>query len=125
MTMRSYRGRPAVVCDDDPVVRRIVTAVLQRMGYAPVEQTEFASEAVDLAEALQPSVIVLDLSLDGESGLDAIPELRKVAPASRIVVYSGSEAMKIPARRAGAHVVLNKVSMTSLSDLERAVSATS
>lgn len=118
----SRRSWTAVVCDDDPVVRRIVTAVLQRSGYGRVEQTEFASEAVDLAEALQPSVIILDLTLDGESGLDAIPELRAVAPDSRIVVYSGSEAMKIPARRAGAHVVLSKVSMASVSELERAVS---
>ena len=113
--------RIALVCDDDPVVRRIVTAVLQRSGYSRVEQTEFASEALDLAESLQPDVIVLDLTLEGESGLDAIPELRSVAPESRIVVYSGSEAMKVPARRAGAHAVLSKVSMASVSELERAV----
>ena len=111
----------AVVCDDDPVVRRIVTAVLQRSGYRRVEQAEFASETVDLAEALQPDVIVLDLTLDGESGLDAIPELRRVAPGSLIVVYSASEAMKVPARRAGAHAVLNKVSMASVTELQRVV----
>lgn len=117
----SDRTPTALVCDDDPVVRRIVTAVLQRSGFSRIEQTEFASEAVDLAEALQPDVIVLDLTLDGESGLDAIPELRAVAPDSRIVVYSGSEAMKVPARRAGAHAVLSKVSMASVQELERAV----
>lgn len=112
----------AVVCDDDPVVRRIVTAVLQRCGYEPVEQTGFASEAVDLAEAIQPHVIILDLNLGGESGLDAIPELRSVAPGSRIVVYSASEVMKAPARKAGADDVLDKVSMTSVGELERVVS---
>lgn len=121
VTNGSDRLRSAVVCDDDPVVRRIVTAVLQRSGYSRVEQTEFASEAVDLAQAFQPDVIVLDLTLEGESGLEVIPELRAVAPDSRIVVYSGSEAMKVPARRAGAHAVLSKVSMASVSDLERAV----
>ena len=121
VTNGSDRLRSAVVCDDDPVVRRIVTAVLQRSGYSRVEQTEFASEAVDLAQAFQPDVIVLDLTLEGESGLEVIPELRAVAPDSRIVVYSGSEAIKVPARRAGAHAVLSKVSMASVSDLERAV----
>lgn len=113
------KARRAVVCDDDPVVCRIVAAVLQRCGYQEVEQTPFATEAVDLAEAIQPDLIVLDLNLDGESGLDAIPELRTVAPASRIVVYSGSASMKGPARRAGAHVVLNKVSMASVEELVR------
>lgn len=112
---------PAVVCDDDPVVRRIVTAVLQRCGYQRVEQTAFASEAIDLAEAMQPEVVVLDLSLDGESGLDAIPHLRSVAPDARIVVYSGAETLKGPARRAGADAVLDKVSMSSVDELERVV----
>ncbi|HEX2043420.1 MAG TPA: response regulator [Acidimicrobiales bacterium] len=121
VTNGSDQPRTAVVCDDDPVVRRIVSAVLQRSGYSRVEQTEFASEAVDLAQSLQPDVIVLDLTLEGESGLEVIPELRAIAPDSRIVVYSGTEAMKVPARRAGAHAVLSKVSMASVSDLERAV----
>ena len=115
------RARIAVVCDDDPVVRRIVSAVLQRGGYSRIEQTEFASEAVELAQDLQPDVIVLDLTLEDESGLAVIPELRVVAPSSRIVVYSGTETMKVPARRAGAHAVLSKVSMASVAELERAV----
>ncbi len=121
LTNGSDRPRTAVVCDDDPVVRRIVTAVLQRSGYSRVEQTEFASETVDLAQSLQPDIIVLDLTLEDESGLDAIPELRAVTPESRIVVYTGTEAMKAPARRAGAHAVLSKVSMASVSELERTV----
>ena len=111
----------AVVCDDDPVVCRIVAAVLRRCGYRLVEQTPFATEAVDLAEAMQPDLVVLDLNLDGESGLDAIPHLRNVAPDSRIVVYSGSAAMKGPARRAGAYAVLDKISMASIEELERVV----
>ncbi len=115
------RPRTAVVCDDDPVVRRIVTAVLQRAEYSRIEQTPFASEAVELAQSLQPDVIVLDLTLEDESGLAVIPELREVAPSSRIVVYSGRESMQAPARRAGAHAVLSKVSMASVADLERAV----
>jgi DNA-binding NarL/FixJ family response regulator len=86
-----------------------------------VEQTAFASEAIDLAEAMQPEVVVLDLSLDGESGLDAIPHLRSVAPDARIVVYSGAETLKGPARRAGADAVLDKVSMSSVDELERVV----
>lgn len=121
LTNGSDRRRTAVVCDDDPVVRRIVTAVLRRSGYSRVEQTEFASETVELAQTLQPDVIVLDLTLEGESGLEAISELRAVTPESRIVVYTATEAMKVPARRAGAHAVLSKVSMASVRDLELAV----
>jgi ActR/RegA family two-component response regulator len=76
---------------------------------------------VDLAEALHPEVVVLDLRLESESGLEAIPELKSVSPESRIVVYSGSESMKGPARRAGADAVLDKVSMASADELEQVV----
>src|ERR687886_698152 len=88
------RHRDAIVCDDDPMVRRIVGAVLERCGYVAVEGTGLASEAVELAEAMQPAVIVLDLSLEEESGVEAIPELRRVAPHSPIVVYSGADTLK-------------------------------
>jgi CheY-like chemotaxis protein len=112
-------GLRAVVCDDDPLVLRIVTAVLRRKGYDQVERTSSALEAVDLAEAIQPDVVVLDLNLEGESGLAAIPKLKGVAPDSPIVVFSGAQAMKTPARHAGAFAVLPKISMSSLDDLER------
>jgi len=115
------RRQSAVVCDDDPMVRRIVVAVLERCGYTAIEGTALASEAVELAEAMQPSVIVLDLSLDEESGLDAIPLFRRVAPGSPIVVYSGAEAMKHHARVAGADVVVDKVSLASLENLEAGI----
>lgn len=118
----SSSPRPAaLVCDDDAIVRRIVSAVLERSGFHRVEQTHLAADAVEVAETLQPEVIVLDLTLDGESGLDAIPELRAVAPRSRIVVYSAS-AVDAPARRAGADAVLSKLGRATLSDLERVVS---
>lgn len=112
-------GLRAVVCDDDPLVLRIVTAVLRRNGYDHVEQTTSASEAIDLAELSQPDVVVLDLNLEEESGLSAIPKLKAVAPESPIVVFSGAQAMKTPARHAGAFAVLDKVSMSSVGDLER------
>jgi CheY-like chemotaxis protein len=111
-----------VVCDDDPVVRRLVLAILQRCGYTEVDQTAFADEAVELAEVVQPRVVVLDLSLEGTSGVEAIPRLREVAPESAVVVFSGSRELKGEARQAGADAVLDKVSMVNLSELEAVLS---
>ena len=115
------RGRDGVVCDDDPMVRRIVVAVLQRCGYTAIETTAVASEAIALAEAMQPSVIVLDLALEDESGLDAMPHLLRVAPRSPIVVYSSADSMKQKARDAGAYALIDKVSLTNVADLETVI----
>lgn len=46
-------------------------------------------EAVTEAARLQPDVILLDLAMPIRSGLEALPELRQVAPDARIVVFSG------------------------------------
>jgi chemotaxis response regulator CheB len=108
----------AVVCDDDPVVRRIVTAVLQRAGFGPVVCTALAADAVRLAEQLRPDVVVLDLSLEHEFGLDAVPDLHRVSPSTRVVVFSSARHGKALARRSDVHAVIDKVSMASASELE-------
>ena len=53
-----------------------------------VGQADTADAALSLAEALQPEIIVLDISLGNISGLDILPELLKVAPESKIVILT-------------------------------------
>ncbi|MBW1751387.1 MAG: response regulator transcription factor, partial [Deltaproteobacteria bacterium] len=53
-----------------------------------VGQADNADAALSLAEALQPEIIVLDISLGNISGLDILPELLKVAPESKIVILT-------------------------------------
>lgn len=46
------------------------------------------SEAIQLAEKLQPDVILLDLNMPDIDGLSALPRLRTVAPKSRVLVLT-------------------------------------
>ncbi len=54
-----------------------------------VGEASNGNQAVVEATRLQPDVILLDLAMPIRSGLDALPELRQVAPAARVIVYSG------------------------------------
>ena len=47
------------------------------------------NEAIAEATRLQPDVILLDLAMPNRDGLEALPELRQVAPGAQIVVFSG------------------------------------
>jgi two-component system, NarL family, response regulator NreC len=51
-----------------------------------------AEEAVSKARALQPDLVLLDLLLPGTSGHEAIPELVRVSPRSRVLVVSSQAA---------------------------------
>jgi DNA-binding NarL/FixJ family response regulator len=78
-----------LLCDDSPQIRELVRVVLELEGNEVVSEAENGREAVDEAERLQPDVVLLDLSMPVMDGLEALPEIKRVAPRARIVVLSG------------------------------------
>jgi DNA-binding NarL/FixJ family response regulator len=76
--------------DDNDDIRMLIGAKLSRTGrYEIVGEADEGAAAVRVAEALTPDLVVLDLSMRGLGGLEAIPLLRAAAPDARIVVMSG------------------------------------
>lgn len=81
-----------LVVDDHTLLRRGLIALLgQDDGLLVVGEAGDAAEAQRLAQRLQPQVILLDNHLPGVKGVDAIPGLREVAPASRVLMLTVSE----------------------------------
>jgi DNA-binding NarL/FixJ family response regulator len=78
-----------LVADDHTVLRKGVAALL---GAEPdmiaVGEAATADQAVIKARALQPDVILLDVVMPRKSGFDALPELQKVAPETRVIMLS-------------------------------------
>ena len=78
-----------VVTDDDGVLRQLIKLVLERSSaYTVVGEASAAEECISVVGALQPDIVLLDLGLPGMDGLDAIPQLKVVAPSSLVVVLS-------------------------------------
>ena len=81
-----------LVVDDHTLLRRGLIALLaQDDGLQVVGEAGDAAEAQRLAQRLQPQVILLDNHLPGVKGVDAIPGLREVAPAARVLMLTVSE----------------------------------
>jgi two-component system invasion response regulator UvrY len=78
-----------LLVDDHPVVREGYRRLLERQpGLTVVAEAENAAEAYRLYKAHAPDLVVLDLSLPGPSGIEAIRHIRQWDAAARILVFS-------------------------------------
>lgn len=77
-----------LIIEDDDTFSATLLRALKRRGYATMAARN-ATAALDLAQNEAPDWVVLDLNLDGASGLSLIPRLRELSPACRIVVLTG------------------------------------
>jgi DNA-binding NarL/FixJ family response regulator len=93
------------VADDHPVVRDgIVGMVSSDQDIEVVGEASDGAEAVRLARALQPDVVLMDLRMPGTDGVGAIRELLRLGVPCRIVVLTtyDADADVLPAIEAGA-----------------------
>src|SRR5207247_8451779 len=93
-----------LIVDDHPLTRDALSALLGRHGFSVVGAAAGGEEAIQLARRLQPKLVLLDLSMPGLSGLEALPRVRDAAPGCEVVVLtaSGTEENLLGAIRGGA-----------------------
>jgi DNA-binding NarL/FixJ family response regulator len=103
-----------LVVDDHPILREGVAAVLQRQDDIRLAgEAENGVQAVERFRELRPDVILMDLQMPGQTGLDAIRVIRAEAPDARIVVFTtyDGDAQAFQAMKAGATAYLLKSSL--------------
>lgn len=111
-----------LLVDDVVDVRRLVrTALRFRGGFEVVGEASEGAEAIELAAALQPDVVVLDLGLPDLAGREVLSRIRLKSPGSKVVVFSGTDADRSWAARHVEGYVLKDAALDYLVDLLEAV----
>jgi two-component system, NarL family, nitrate/nitrite response regulator NarL len=78
-----------LVVDDHRLFREGLRALLETAPDLEIAaEAGDSRDAVHMAAAIQPDLIVLDVGLPGSNGVAAIPDLRRVAPRARILVLT-------------------------------------
>jgi DNA-binding NarL/FixJ family response regulator len=110
----SLSMEPAIkvyLVDDQSMIRAAVRSLLnQRERFTVVGDDGDARRAIEEIGRLRPDVVVLDISMPGLSGLDALPLIRSAVPRAKVVMLTHHEGETFveQALRAGAEGYLSK-----------------
>ncbi|GGO62461.1 response regulator [Nonomuraea cavernae] len=111
-----------LIADDHPIVRDGIRGMFAGdPGFEVLAEAADGAQAVDLARALDPDVILMDLRMPNMDGVTAIRELARLGITARVLVLTTYDTDKdvLPAVEAGATGYLLKD--TQRDDLVRAV----
>lgn len=82
-----------LIVDDSPSVRRIVDYVLRGdPGITVVGEAGHGIQAIEMARALKPNAILLDVEMPVMDGLTALPQLRSIVPDAHIILFSDADS---------------------------------
>jgi two-component system, NarL family, invasion response regulator UvrY len=105
--------RSILLVDDHSVVREGYRAVLQKQpGLRVVAEAADGAEAYRLYKAMQPDLVIMDMTMPGISGIEAIRRIRQWDAGARILVFTMHQnaAFAVQAIRAGARGYVTKTS---------------
>ncbi|MHB1063082.1 MAG: response regulator transcription factor [Georgenia sp.] len=93
-----------LLCDDHPVFLDGMRLLLTELGHEVIGEAPTGEDAVVVAAALHPDVVVMDLHLPGISGVEATRAITSQDPSVRVLVLTMVEddATLLAALRAGA-----------------------
>jgi two-component system KDP operon response regulator KdpE len=97
-----------LVVDDEPAIQRLLNTTLSAQGYQ-VDQALTAADALKYMRRRAPDLVLLDLGLPDQDGLDALRDLRGFSPVPVVVLTArGEEASKVAALDSGADDYVTK-----------------
>jgi two-component system, NarL family, response regulator DevR len=120
------RGLPlrVMVVDDHQVVRDGLRALLEASGEIVIAEAESCDEAVNEALRCKPQVIVMDVRLGPESGIDATRRIKEIMPQAQVIMltsFPDEDALAASLLAGASGFVLKEVSGNDIVEAVRKV----
>ena len=101
-----------VVVDDHIFMRDLITSTLGRQEdrYVVVASVGTAGAAISACQSLTPDLVILDINLPDQNGIDAVPAIREASPETHVLLCTAfpSEDRIIDALQVGAKGFVEK-----------------
>ena len=110
-----------LVADDHSLIRRTLRELLEGEGWEVCGEASSGSEAIERADRLHPNLVVMDLVMPQQNGLEATREILRRHPEIRILILTLHDFPQLAreAKNAGASGYLLK--SNSSTDLLQAI----
>jgi DNA-binding NarL/FixJ family response regulator len=113
-----------LVVDDFEPFRRLICSNLQNMlQLATIVEASDGVEAIELAQALRPSLILLDIGLPKTDGIEAARRIRELAPLSKILFVSQESSVDVVEAAFSLGASAYVIKMDAASELPAAIKA--
>ena len=87
-----------LIVDDQAPFRRAAAAVIKITGgFEVVGEAESGEEAIELAAALAPQLVLMDINMGGISGIEATRRITSQWPEVAVVLLSTYQSEDLPA----------------------------
>lgn len=81
-----------LLVDDHPIVREGVQSLLSNYeAFEIVGEAEDGETAVSQFQTLQPDVVLLDIRMPGQSGLETLRQLKQIEPTAQVLMLTSFE----------------------------------
>lgn len=99
-----------LIADDNEIVRGVVRSFVEKQPEVEVcALTKDGVETIDVAMALQPDLLILDVLMPGLNGIEVASIMRNKLPAAKTVLFTMyDDIVQTLAPMMGANAVLNK-----------------
>jgi len=104
-------AKTVLVVDDSAVIRHALCEVFtSESDFCVCGEAENGREAIEMAQALQPDLIVIDLSMPIMNGIDAVRALKRLMPAVPVIMFTmySDVLSEEEARSAGVSAMFSK-----------------
>lgn len=87
--------KSVLIVDDAAFMRMSIRTMLEKNGFVIIGEASNGMEAINKYKELKPDLVTMDITMPGMTGLDALKEITKWDPNSKIIMFSamGQEVM--------------------------------
>ena len=91
MTGEKNQQEKILIIDDEEGVRRFLSRSLKHLGYNDMKEASNAEEGFEIFQKIKPALVITDIHMPGESGLEFLKKARKHLPDTGFIVITASD----------------------------------